>query len=162
MGDVQERGHRAVRQCWINRSADRLANTHVATAPPPTQRNDRWLRAALLVDAAVTGANGLAYVGAATLLTTLLGPPVPFLIGIGVFLTCCAAVFLVIGRMRAFPHVGVWFAIVVNAGWAVASVVYALTAGSLTAVGQLWAVLQAFVVFGFAAAQMIGWRRARS
>lgn len=139
-----------------------VMSTTTSPSPPLAQTNDGFLRAALLIDAAVTGANGLAYLVAATLLTTLLGPPVPFLIGIGGFLATCAAVFLLVGRARRIPHAGVWFAIVVNVAWAVASVIYTLTADWLTPIGQLWAVLQALVVFGFSVAQLIGLRRARS
>lgn len=115
----------------------------------------------MLIDAAVTGANGLAYVAAATWLTTLLGPSTPFLIGIGVFLTSCALVFFLVGRARAIPPAGVRFAIVVNAAWALASVIYASSASGLTAVGAVWTVLQGLVVLGFAVAQLICLRRVR-
>ena len=110
----------------------------------------------------MTGGNGLAYVAAATLLTTLLGPPAPFLIGIGAFLVCYAIVILVVGRARSIPPAGVIFAIVLNTAWPVASVIYVIAADWLTPAGRVWGVLQALVVLGFAAAQVIGLRRIRS
>ncbi|NDL55664.1 hypothetical protein [Phytoactinopolyspora mesophila] len=134
--------------------------TSSSTLRPPMK--ERWLRAAMLIDAAVTGANGLAYVVAAALLTTVLGPPVPFLIGIGVFLASYAIVILLVSRARSIPPAGVWFAIVMNAAWSAASVIHMITADWLTPAGRVWAVLQAVVVLGFAVAQMIGLHRTRS
>ncbi|GAA3513438.1 hypothetical protein [Actinocatenispora rupis] len=115
----------------------------------------------MLVDAAVTGANGVAYLAAATLLTTPLGPPVPLLLGIGVFLVCYAVVIVLVGRARPIPVVGAWFAIVLNLAWTTASLTVAFTAERLTAAGRIWDVLQALVVLGFAVAQMMGLRKAR-
>ncbi|HIZ35190.1 MAG TPA: hypothetical protein H9815_05390 [Candidatus Ruania gallistercoris] len=136
---------------------------NTSTSPSPLLAlQERRLRAVLLIDAAVTGANGLAYVAAATLLTTLLGPPVPILIGIGTFLVCYAIVILVVGRARSIPPAGVMFAIVLNIAWPVASVIYVIAADWLTPAGRVWGVLQALVVLGFAAAQVIGLRRIRS
>lgn len=137
---------------------------NITTSPPPpvAQLEERRLRAVLLIDAAVTGANGLAYVMAATLLTTLLGPPVPFLIGIGVFLVCYAVVILLVGRARSTPPTGVKFAIVLNIAWPVASVIHVIAADWLTPAGRVWGGLQALVVLGFAVAQVIGLRRTRS
>lgn len=137
-------------------------NTITPLSPPPVRTHDRWLRAVLLIDAAVTGANGLAYIAGATLLTTFLGPPVPFLFAIGAFLSCCAIVFLLVGRAQRIPVVGAWFAIVVNVAWSGASVIYVVTADWLTPIGQLWTVLQALVVLSFGLAQMIGVHRART
>lgn len=136
-------------------------NTITSLSPPPARTHNQWLRAALLIDAAVTGVNGLAYSAGAALLTTLLGPPAPFLFAIGAFLSCCAIVFLLVGRAQEVPVTGAWFAIVVNVVWSVASVIYVVTADSLTPIGQLWATLQALVVLGFGLTQMIGVHRAR-
>ena len=134
----------------------------IAISPELFPTRSRWLRVSLLIDAAVTGANGLAYVVAATLLTTVLGPPVPFLIGIGVFLSCYAAAILRVGRAQPIPVGGVWFAVLLNASWALVSVLHAATADWLTTVGRVWGVLQAGVVLGFAIAQVIGLRRDHS
>ena len=138
-----------------------IMNLATSAPTPSVQTNPRHLRAAMLIDAAVTGANGLAYVVAATWLATLLGPSTPFLIGIGVFLTSCALVFVLVGRARSIPAAGVWFAITVNAAWALASVIHASTADWLTPVGRVWTALQGLVVLGFAVAQLICWRRVR-
>lgn len=136
-------------------------DTITSLSPPSARTPDRWLRAALLIDAAVTGANGLAYIAAAALLTTVLGPPVPFLFAIGAFLTGCAIVFVLVGRAQRIPRAGAWFAIVVNLAWSVGSVICAVSADWLTPIGQIWTVLQALVVLSFGLAQMVGVRRAR-
>lgn len=129
-----------------------------SSPPLPAQSKKRWLRVAMLSDAAVTGANGIAYIAAVTLLTTLLGPPAPFLLGIGAFLACYACVILLVGSARSLPPAGVWFAIVMNTAWSIASILYVITIDWLTSVGTVWAVFQAFVVLGFAVAQAIGLR----
>lgn len=137
-------------------------HTTISSPPVAPQLNLRWLRAALLTDAVVTGANGLAYVLGATLLTDLLGPPKAFLHGIGVFLTCFAMVICVVGRRPSIPTAGVWFAIVMNTAWVVASVMYVIAADWLTTAGIVWTALQALVVLGFGLAQLVGLRRASS
>jgi len=135
--------------------------TSISPAPLQTSTNDRWLRAAMLIDALVTGANGLAYVAGATLLTNTLGPSTPSLIGIGAFLTCYAVVIVFVGRAQPIPVAGVWFAIVMNVAWTLTSVVVAFEADWLTTTGRVWDVLQALVVLAFAGAQFVGARRAR-
>lgn len=137
-------------------------NTITSTPHPTVPEKATRLRAALLLDAAITGANGLAYLILPAQLTTLFGTPALFLMAAGGFLFCCAIAFFLIGRASRIPPGGVWFAILVNAAWAVASIVFVLTSDWLTQIGQLWGVLQALVVLGFGIAQMLGWRRSRS
>lgn len=137
---------------------------NLTTSSPSTRRaeaTDRWLRTALLIDAAVTGANGVAYLAAATLLTTLLGPPVPLLLGLGVFLACYTVVIVLVGRARPIPTMGAWFAIVANLAWTTASLIVVFAADWLTTAGRVWGVLQALAVLGFAVTQVVGLRKAR-
>lgn len=137
-------------------------NTFISSSHPTAPEKLSLLRGTLLLDAAVTGANGLAYVVLSAQLTTLLGPPALFLTAAGGFLFSCAVVFFLVGRASRVPPGGVRFAILVNAAWAVGSVVFVLTSDWLAPFGRLWGALQALVVLGFGIAQLIGWRRSRS
>jgi len=131
-----------------------------ATAARTQPRPDGLLRLALRLDAVVTGLNGAAYLAGAALLDDLLGLSTGLLRGAGVFLLgYAAAVWLVGSRTR--PGTAVVEAVVVlNALWAVGSVVAVVTGfGSPTTVGAVWLVLQAAVVAGFAALQFAGLRR---
>ncbi|MGC2940180.1 MULTISPECIES: hypothetical protein [unclassified Brevibacterium] len=137
-------------------------NTITSTPHPTIPEKVTLLRTTLLLDAAITGVNGLAYLILPAQLATVFGTPALFLMAAGGFLFCCAIVFLLIGRASRIPSWGVWFAILVNTAWAVASIVFVLTSDWLTQIGQLWGVLQALVVFGFGIAQLLGWRRSQS
>lgn len=114
----------------------------------------------MYVDAAITGANGVAYLAGAGLLTGLLGPSPVVLIGIGAFLTAYALVVALIGRGRPISLAAVRGAALLNLAWVAASLVVA--AGGLidlTGWGRLWAVAQAVVVLAFAILQLAGIRR---
>ncbi len=118
------------------------------------------LRVALRADAAVTGANGLAYLAAAPLLTGLLGVPAGALRGLGAFLAVYAAgVALVAARPRI--SAGATEVVVgVNLLWAAGSVTAVVTDRfALTPTGTAWVLLQAAVVAGFAALQLTALRR---
>jgi len=123
------------------------------TAPITTRSP---LRAALLLDAAVTGANALAYVAAADGLDSLLGIDAAVLRGIGVFLAVYTVLVLKASSRRAVLAV-----IAANVVWAVDSlVVAALDWGTPTATGRAWIVMQALAVAGFAGLQRWALRRA--
>lgn len=109
------------------------------------------LRAALAVDAAVTGLNGLAYVAAAGALEPLLGLPAAPLRWAGAFLLVFAAAVAVLATRPAPPRGPVTGVIIVNLAWVVGSL--AVVAAAETLVGQLWIVAQALVVGAFAAVQ---------
>jgi len=117
------------------------------------------LRLALRLDAAVTGANGLAYLVAAPLLTGLLGVPASALRGIGAFLVVFAAAVAVVAARRPVSAVATEAVVVANLLWTAAGVA-AVLAGrfDLTAVGTAWVLLQAAVVAGFAALQLTALR----
>ncbi|MDH6287282.1 hypothetical protein ACNJ7E_18935 [Rhodococcus sp. NM-2] len=114
------------------------------------------LRLALRVDAVVTGANGVAYLAAATVLDDVLGPTAGFLRAIGVFLIVfTAGVWAVSLPARPSPA-AVDAVVLANVFWVGASVALVLTEWQhLTTVGVVWVLLQAVVVGAFAAAQ--GW-----
>ncbi|MGY1777322.1 hypothetical protein ACI8AV_15785 [Geodermatophilus sp. SYSU D00804] len=129
------------------------------TTTVPTRRPLDLLRVALRLDAVVTGANGLAYLAAAPLLSDLLGVPAGALRGLGAFLAVFAAgVALVAARPRV-PRGAAEVVAGANALWAAGSVV-AVVAGrfDLTAAGTVWVLLQAAVVAGFAALQLTALR----
>ena len=141
--------------------------SNAAPAPsraPAPARAGRYqvpsLRTALLLDAVVTGANGAAYLAAATWLDGLLGISSAPLRAIGAFLVAFGVAVAVVG---ARPHVApraVVAVIVLNALWVVESVVAAATGWqSPTTVGVTWMILQAGVVAAFAALQTVAARR---
>lgn len=113
----------------------------------------RWL---LKADAAVTGVNGLAYLGAADGLDSLLGVSSGLLRAVGAFLATYAVLVWLVATRRAIIRRAVWGVIAANAIWALDSFVIA-GAGWLSAsgAGRVWIVLQAITVGGLALAQ---WR----
>ncbi|SFP70337.1 hypothetical protein SAMN05660464_3992 [Geodermatophilus dictyosporus] len=115
---------------------------------------------ALRLDAAVTGANGLAYLAAAPLLTGLLGVPPGALYGVGAFLVAFAAAVAVVAARRPVPAVASEAVVGANLLWAAGSVaVVATDRFDLTAAGTVWVLVQAAVVAGFAVLQVAGLRR---
>jgi hypothetical protein len=118
------------------------------------------LRAALLLDAAVTGVNGAAYLAGAGLLTGLLGHHPATLRAVGAFLLVFAAGVALVGTRRPVPPGAAWGVVVLNLAWVVASLAAAGTGWDTpTTTGTLWTVLQAGVVAGFAALQAAALRR---
>jgi hypothetical protein len=121
------------------------------------------LKPALLLDAAVTGVNGVAYLAAAGPLEDLLGLPASWLRVAGVVLVAFAAFVALASRK---PTAGTVAAIVaVNAAWAVGSLVLAIAGwGSPETAGTVWIILQALVVAGFAELQVASapWRAGRT
>ncbi|WP_040833447.1 hypothetical protein [Nocardia brevicatena] len=122
---------------------------------------DALLRLSLRVDAVVTGVNGLAYLALSGPIESLLGLDRGIGIAIGVFLLAYAVAVAVVAapsRISGGASAGV---IAVNAAWVVGSVIATAGGLGLTAVGVVWAVLQALVVGVFATLQYLGLRRAR-
>lgn len=132
--------------------------TDMTLTSSPVAGRRSLLRTALTLDAAVTGANGLAYLAAAGPLSDLLGYSPSLLRGVGAFLLVFTAV-VALTAMR--PARGAVRAIVAtNAAWAAGSVVAALAGwGSPDTAGTVWVVLQAVVVAAFAELQLMGLRR---
>lgn len=128
--------------------------------PPPATHVPGRLRAVMYADAAVTGANGVAYLIGAALPATLLGPASGVLAGLGIFLIAYAVVVAIIGSRRPMSTFAVRSTAIVNLAWVAASITVAATASmDLTGWGRVWAVLQALVVLGFAVLQIGGLRR---
>jgi hypothetical protein len=117
------------------------------------------LRFALTADAAITGANALAYLAGAVVLDSVLGVPAGVLVAIGAFLAVYAALVL---RVAQRPTRRAATAVIdANILWSVASIVLlALDTFTPSTVGQVWIALQALVVAGFAALQYAGLRSA--
>ncbi len=129
--------------------------TTALTVPAPARpavAGETVLRRVLLVDAVVTGANGVAYLAGATVLDGVLGVSAGALRPIGAFLLAFAGVVAVVATRCPIPGAAVRELMAANALWVVASLAVAAT-GALDAngVGTAWIVLQAVTVAGFAA-----------
>jgi hypothetical protein len=117
------------------------------------------LRAALKLDALVTGANAVAYLALAGPLADLLGVPAGALRAIGAFLAVFAAGVWVVAARPNPPAVRAIVA--ANVAWAAASLVaVAAEAWSPTTAGAVWIALQAVTVALFAALQVAGYLEA--
>lgn len=107
----------------------------------------------LLLDAATTGVNGLAYALAGGWLAEWFGAPESIVRSLGVFLLVVAAGIALLARRVPIPRRGVAALACLNVVWVLASLDYALI-GGMTTVGVTWTVLQAVVVGVFAAGQV--------
>lgn len=124
-----------------------------------TARTD-LLRLALVADAAVTGANAVAYLAGAFVLDSVLGVPAELLLALGAFLAVYSGLVLRLATRPSIPRGGVLVVIEANLAWAAASLlVLALDTFTPDTAGQIWIALQAAVVAGFAALQWVGLRR---
>lgn len=131
-----------------------MSATHVGrTAPADVPAARLWLRRFLALDAAVTAANGLAYLAASGPLRDLLGADRTLLVCVGAFLLVYAAG---VGYLASRPHppaLGVRGVVEANLAWAVLSVAALALWLSPSSAGTVWIPLQAAVVAGFAALQ---------
>jgi len=126
----------------------------MTTTAVPVRNRLGLLRAALLLDAAVTGVNAVAYLAAAGPLSRLLGYDAGLLRGVGAFLLVFAAAVTVVGTRVPVPRPAAVAVVAVNVAWTAASLAAAATgSGGPTTLGTVWTVLQALVVGGFAALQ---------
>ncbi|QNE76779.1 hypothetical protein F0344_21050 [Streptomyces finlayi] len=118
------------------------------TAEPLTM-----LRRFLVLDAVVTGVNGLAYVAASGPLGRLLGVDPTLLLWLGVFLLAFAADVGWLASRREPSAFLTRLVIDVNAVWVVASIAALALWLTPTTVGAVWGLMQAATVGGFAALQ---------
>jgi hypothetical protein len=133
-------------------STHSIASTRTATGS--------LLRFALTADAAVTGANALAYLAGATLLDAWLGVSTGMLLGVGAFLAVYAALVLRLATRPAMPRAAVAAVIAANALWAVDSLIaLGFDWFSPTTAGQIVIAVQAVGVAALAALQYEGLRR---
>lgn len=128
-------------------------------APAPRVRSPRLLRLALRLDAAVSGANGAAYLLAAPLLQDVLGLPAGALRAVGCALLVFAAAIWLLASRPTLSARAAAVVVAANLLWVVDSLAVAVAGwGSPTTAGTAWIVLQAAVVGGFAGLQ---WRALR-
>ncbi len=121
-----------------------------------------FLRRVLTLDAVSSAAMGALLLLALSPLTGLLGLPRPLLLGAGLSLLPFAAFVGWLATRERPPRAGVWAAVVLNAFWAVDSLLL-LVAGWFepTLLGAVFVVFQALVVGLFAALELAGLRRLR-
>ncbi|MEU0575741.1 hypothetical protein ABZ465_00230 [Streptomyces griseoincarnatus] len=120
-------------------------STTPLTAPA---RTGAPLRRLLALDAAVTGANALAYLALSGPLGRFLGIGSGLLLALGAFLAVYAAG---VGLLAARPHpptAGVRGVVEANLAWTAASFLALALWLSPTAAGAVWVVLQALTVGG--------------
>lgn len=131
----------------------------MTTTTAPTARRD-LLRTVLRLDAAASGALGIAAAAGAGALDTLLGLPADLLLGVGAFLVVYAAGLVVLAARRPIPRPAVWVVVLGNSAWVLASVGLAIGQWSaLTALGAIVVLAQAAAVAVFADLQFTGLRR---
>ena len=120
--------------------------------------NSTFLRQALLLDAAASGALGIVMAAAPGFVGRLLNLPTGFVLYIGLFFIVFAAGLLV---LRRYPVPAlVWLVILGNAAWAIASIAILFT--GLIAPNTLGIVViaaQALAVAVFAELEFMGQRR---
>ncbi|HZF88131.1 hypothetical protein [Streptomyces sp.] len=137
-------------------SATQLA-TLARTSDPRTM-----LRRFLALDAAVTGANGVAYLALSVPLGDLLGVGSGALLALGAFLTAFAAG---VGLLAARPHpatLPVRMVVEANLAWAAVSFTALALWLTPSTAGAVWTVLQALTVAGFAILQHMALRARQS
>jgi len=121
------------------------------------------IRFALLLDAVISGANGVAYLVAAGPIGELLGVPADFLRALGAFLVAYGIVVWLVSRRPSSPAVAA--VVAGNVLWVLASAVYVIAGWhDPTTAGIVWTVLQAIIVAGFAELQVASapWRAGRT
>ncbi|MDG9715801.1 hypothetical protein [Streptomyces sp. DH24] len=121
----------------------------LARTPEP----QRMLRRFLALDAAVTGANAVAYLAAPGPLGDVLGVRPGLLLALGAFLAVYAAA---VGLTASRPHPptpGVRAVVEANLAWAVLSCLALGLWLTPSTAGAVWTLLQAVTVAGFAGLQ---------
>ena len=127
-----------------------------------TTRDDgSFLRLALRLDAAASGALGVLSLAAAPGLSDLLGTGTGALRAIGAFLVGYAAGLVTLAAIRDIPRPGAWTVVVGNVAWAVGTGALAFAVDDLTTVGTVVVLAQAAAVLTFADVQVVGLRRSR-
>ncbi|MFC7221419.1 hypothetical protein ACFQLX_25110 [Streptomyces polyrhachis] len=130
-----------------------------ARPAPSSTAPQTLLRRVLLLDAAVTGANAVAYLAASGPLGDLLGVGDGLLPALGVFLLGYAAAVAALAARPAPPALGVRLVIDANVLWVAGSVLAPLLWLDPSTAGTVWTAMQAAVVLGFAALQWTLLRR---
>jgi len=126
-----------------------------------TRDDGGFLRLALRLDAAASGALGVVALAAAPAMSDLLGPGAGALRGIGAFLVAYAAGLVLLAGLRTIPRPAAWTVVVGNLVWAVGTAVLAFAVHELTTTGTAVVLAQAVAVVAFAELQWVGLRRTR-
>jgi len=114
------------------------------------------LRFALKADAAVTGANAVAYLAGAPILADWLGLPTGVLLAVGAFLAVYAALVYRLATRPTMPKAAVAAVVAANVLWAADSLLaLALDWFSPTVAGQIVIAVQAVGVAAFAVVQRV-------
>jgi hypothetical protein len=120
-----------------------------------------FLRRALLLDAAISGATGALLALGAGFLDSLLGLPAILLREAGIVLLPFAAAVLWLATRASPPRGAVWAVVAINGAWAAASLLLLVSPWvAPTALGYAFVIAQALVVVGFGELQVIGLRGA--
>ncbi len=122
----------------------------------------RLLRAGLAIDAAGSGAIGLAHVAVTGALARVLEVPAAVVLGSGVFMLAYAATLVLLYRSATLPRGVVRFIVLGNALYAIACVLLALLVPALNAFAIGHLALQAAAVALFALLQGRGLAQSRS
>ncbi|TDD73137.1 hypothetical protein E1262_01260 [Jiangella aurantiaca] len=138
------------------------AGTAARTPAVARIRETPLLRWTLELDGIATALNGLVYVLAAGWVGDHLGLPTALLYPAGAFLVVVGALVFTVSTRREAPVLWVGAILVLNAVWAIDSVIVA-AAGWFdpTTAGTVWILLQAGLVALFAVLQWAGLKRAR-
>lgn len=122
-------------------------------------RMSPFLRRVLLADALISGATGLLMLLGAGVLTSMLDLPAALLRTAGLILLPYA-LFVVYVAIRSSQRAAVWAVILINALWAIDSIVLLLSGWvAPNALGYAFVILQAVAVAVLAELQYIGVRR---
>ncbi|WP_053205353.1 hypothetical protein [Jiangella muralis] len=138
------------------------ADTATRTPAVARIRETPLLRWTLEFDGIVTALNGLVYVLAAGWVGDQLGLPTALLYPAGALLVVMGAFVFFVSTRRAAPVLWVGAIIVLNAVWAIDSVIV-IAAGWFdpTTAGAMWILLQAAMIAVFVVLQYTGLKRAR-
>jgi hypothetical protein len=118
------------------------------------------LRGALRLDAAVSGAAGIAYIAAVGPLSDWLDVPGALLLVAGATLVAWGVALTRLAARRSVAPAAIWTVIALNAAWVADSLLMLAVDGfSPSLAGQVVVVVQAAGVIGFAALQYAGLRR---
>lgn len=135
---------------------------HATTTRPASATRagtDQPLRLWLNLDALASGALGVLFVAASTVLDELLGIPAAALLSLGGLLVVWAAVLRAVATRTVRNHAAVRAIVALNALWVVASIaVIAFGWFDLTRLGVAIVLVQAGAVAGFIAMQVRGLR----
>ena len=136
------------------------AQTDKEQTPCPTTNPRPFLRRALMLDAAASGATALLAIAAAGLLEGLLGLPTALLRWAGLVLLPYVAFVVYAGTREDISRSAVWAVIVANVLWAIASALL-LVSGWVapTALGYAFVIGQALAVALLGELQYTGLRR---